>query len=188
MKTTIRVFVAWLPLALTIIGVCGLIYIAVQQNYRQSLNDPQIQMAEDDATALGSGATTTSIVPKQSIDVAASLAPWIAVYDSSGTPVASSGLLDGKIPVPPLGEFNLALAQGNNLPHDTWEPVSGVRIAAVIVPIPHNGGFVLVGRNMREVEDRETNLEAVVGIGMIVLLVSTFITKLFANGILKRWN
>jgi hypothetical protein len=145
-------------------------------------------MAEDASAALGSGASTISVVPTGSIDVAASLAPWVAIYDASGRPIASSGLLDGKIPVPPHGEFDLALAQGNNLPHNTWEPQSGVRIAAVIVPVPNNGGFVLVGRNMREVEDRESNLGMIVGIGMIVILFATFVAKLFANVILKRWN
>jgi len=37
----------------------------------------------------------------------------------------------------------------------TWQPRGGVRIAAVVVK--SQGGYVLAGRSLREVEKRETN-------------------------------
>ena len=49
MRFLVRVLVSWLPLAVASTGMCLLVYATVQQNYRQSLNDPQIQMAEDAA-------------------------------------------------------------------------------------------------------------------------------------------
>ncbi len=35
----------WIPLAAAITVVCGVIYVAVQQDIRMAANDPQIQMA-----------------------------------------------------------------------------------------------------------------------------------------------
>src|SRR3954465_13626820 len=95
----------WLPQALIITILCGLVYATVQQNYRQSLNDPQIQISEDAALQLSSGvhvvcesgASSTGLVVSayQSVpDIAQSLLPWIAVYDASGVPVAASGELN----------------------------------------------------------------------------------------------
>ena len=49
MNFFVRVFLKWLPLGVAVTLVCALIYATVQQNYRQSANDPQIQMAEDAA-------------------------------------------------------------------------------------------------------------------------------------------
>ena len=90
MKGITRSFIAWIPAAgIAIVGLCGLVYVAVQQDYRQSLNDPQIQMAEDAAAPLNAGAAPASLVTRGTtpINIAASLAPWIAVYDESGTPL-----------------------------------------------------------------------------------------------------
>ena len=191
MKFLIRVFLAWLPLAVAITGICLLIYATVQQNYRESLNDPQIQMAQDGAARLASGGVPADLVQRgvTPVDAASSLAPWIAVYDASGTPLESSAVLDGKPPMPPQGIFELAKAQGNNLPHNTWQPESGVRIALVVVPVTsgHSAGyFVAAGRNMSEVENREGQLSTFVGLAWLVLLVATFATKLFARVILRK--
>jgi hypothetical protein len=50
-----KVLKQWLPLAIAITLLCGLVYVAVQQEVRLSANDPQIGMAEDLAAALSHG-------------------------------------------------------------------------------------------------------------------------------------
>ena len=45
----------WLPLAVLTFAFCGLVYLAVQQDLRIGANDPQIQMAEDIASAITGG-------------------------------------------------------------------------------------------------------------------------------------
>ena len=47
--------ILWLPLGLVTLILCGLVNLAVQQNYRMSANDPQIQIAEDVADAVSQG-------------------------------------------------------------------------------------------------------------------------------------
>ena len=54
-KVLCQTFIAWLPFAIIIVIFSGLVYAIVQQNYRQSANDPQIQIAEDLATAISQG-------------------------------------------------------------------------------------------------------------------------------------
>ena len=84
MRFIVRAFLKWLPLGVAITLVCGLIYVTVQQNYRTSLNDPQIQMAEDAAALIDSGSSVQSVIPSGKVDLERSLSPWIGVYDSNG--------------------------------------------------------------------------------------------------------
>jgi hypothetical protein len=87
----------WLPIATAVTALCGLVHLAVQQELRQSANDPQIQLAQDAADAFARGGTADGVVPRSEIDVARSLAPFMIVYDDQGEAVASSGILHGQI-------------------------------------------------------------------------------------------
>ena len=92
----------WIPLAFIICCFCGLAYLTVQQAYRQSANDPQIQIAEDSAAILSSNASTSSILPTGTVNIAESLAPFIVIYDNAGNPIAGNGILDNALPSLPL--------------------------------------------------------------------------------------
>jgi hypothetical protein len=157
-----------------------------QQVLRQGANDPQIQMATDLATVLnkygvndglGQGALMNN---GGVVDMDRSLAPFLIVYNDQGQPVGSNAQLNGQTPAPPAGVFDhVRLHEEERV---SWQPVlgreHGVRIAAVVVRV--NGpqpGFVLAGRNMREVEAREAQvgrLALLTWIGMMgVILVGT---------------
>ncbi len=143
-----------LPLFLTadivVTIVLGFTGVAVQQSLRQSANDPQIQAVE----SLVKATTTPKVEP---IDISTSLGTFFIVVDKDLKPIAYSGMLDGKTPVPPAGVFDYVKTHGEN--RVTWEPKKGVRIAAVIMKMNgENTGYALVGRSLREVEKRETLL------------------------------
>ncbi|MDE1925103.1 MAG: hypothetical protein KGH79_02900 [Patescibacteria group bacterium] len=170
-NTWLEPLVWWAYAAVAVTGMCTLVYSAVQQNYRQSLNDPQIQMAEDAAAALAGGAQIDQAIPAGKVDIANSLAPWVAFYNSTGAPLLSSGQLGGAPPQLPAGVFdtsqwsNLIIGHHlNSAPANenrfTWQPEDGVRQAVVLVHLdgPAVYGFVAAGRNMREVEGRESQL------------------------------
>lgn len=186
-----RAFGVWVPIAVVITGVFAFGYWAVQQNYRQSLNDPQIQMAEDAAVYLANDYTPAALVPRgvSPVDIATSLAPWIAVYDASGTPLESGAVLDGSPPRLPTGVFDTSTWRKfiighhlNTAPQNedrfSWQPRADVRQAIVLVSFnaPHGIGFVAAGRNMREVEAREAALAggatALWGMTMLASLVA----------------
>ncbi len=173
----------WLPLAIGISGVAVLVYGVIQQSYRQSLNDPQVQIAEDGAAILSHGGVPAELVSRSArrVDAMTSLAPWISVLDASSTPLESSAVLSGKPPVPPQGALDAARANAGKdttQPYEnriTWEIASGTRIALVILWVPQQDRYVIAGRNMREVELREWALGRDIMIGWITTLIMTLV-------------
>ena len=152
-----------------LIVIFGSMYGLVQQTQRNAADMPQIQLAEDTAAALDSGAKPASLT-KDHVDMSASLASFIEIYNRSGQPVSGSGYLDGTLPAIPLGV--LQAANGTEYHRVTWQPASHVRIAAVTVSA-HNY-YVLSGRSLKEIErnENQTFLLALVG-GFIAWLVLT---------------
>lgn len=172
-------------MAVIITGCSGLIYIAVQQDLRQSANDPQIRMAEDAAAKLASGQQVQIIVPKEKVDIAKSLAPYIIVFDATGKPIASSAQLDGLTPTIPPGVFDYVRQHGED--RITWQPQPGVRSAVVVTQFQGpNSGFVLAGRSLREVEIREDNILHIVELGCIAMLLISLLATAIIFKVLHR--
>ncbi|MGE5222720.1 MAG: hypothetical protein ACM3PY_09790 [Omnitrophica WOR_2 bacterium] len=175
----------WLALAAAITAICGLIYLAVQQNFRMGANDPQIQIAEDAAYRLANGESAASLVPAQSVDIARSLSPYLIIYDRDGKPIASNALLHSQVPQLPAGVLDYTRQAGED--RISWQPEPGVRSAAVIVAIQgSSGGFVLAGRSLREVENRENNLTLIIGLGWAVTLLGTLALTILIEAFLFR--
>ncbi len=166
-----NIFRVWLPFAVVTCAFSGLAYTTVQQSERQAANDPQIQMAEDAAAALNGGATVDSVIPKMQVEMSTSLAPFVVLYDNDGKPAAGSGLLNGQMPDYPKGALDSAKGSGEN--RVTWQPTATVRIASVVVP--YHEGFVMAGRNMREVEIRESQTGMFAGLAGLLALIVTFV-------------
>lgn len=184
MKDTRDILSAWLPVAVAISGVCALMLLVVQQDYRSSLNDPQIQIAEDSARVVEAGVNPKTLAPQGvGTEISASLATWVAFYGTDHAPQASTGLLHGVIPTIPSGAFDTAKKDGEN--RITWEPEPGVRQAIVVVPAGDKG-FVVAGRGMSAVEERESQLSRDILIGWIVILLITFLSYLWAGEIARR--
>lgn len=179
MKTILNRF---LPFAVVITAFCALAYATVQQAYRQGANDPQIQMARDAAYALEHGKTIEQVVPSDVVDMDRSLAPFLIVYNMDEQPVAASGLLNGFKQTVPNGVLGYAREKGEN--RVTWQPQPGTRIAAIIVPF--KDGYVLAGRNLREVEIREAQTTQFAGMTWVLAMAATLIVIAFGEKFLKE--
>ena len=180
------VFLSWVPLAIAVTLLCGVVYAAVQQSYRQGANDPQVQMATDAATALGGGQPASAVVPAAKVQMASSLAPYLIVYDDAGRVVAASVELNGATPPLPPGVLDAARARGED--RVTWQPASAVRSAAVVVR--YGGaqpGFVLAGRSLREVEARVDQLTLMIGAAWVITLGATLAAVAVSVAIGMRW-
>jgi len=168
---------SWLPLAVAIIVVSGLVYIVAQQNYRLSANDPQIQIAQDIAAALTKGeAQSNAIVPSApASEMAPSLSTFVAIYSATGTPVGSSAALDGQLPT--IAENILVATKKTGENRVTWQPKPGIRIAAVITSFtsPTESGFVLVGRSLKETDNRIAQVGIISAIATLVALLLSFL-------------
>ena len=111
-----------------------------------------------------------------------SLAPFIVTFDPAGQVLATDGQLDGRDPVPPKGVLDAA--QQNPPNAVTWEPRAGVRIASVTVP--WQGGTVLAGRSLRDVERQVDNILLVAAAGWAVTLAALAVTALVAAWLWPR--
>lgn len=167
----------WMLLVIGLSCVLGIVYWVVQQDMRVGANALQAQIAEDTVTRLNTHKQLT--FSQESIDIAKSLSPFIITFDLNGNVRSSEAVLDGKTPIVPPGVFAYTKTFGED--RLTWQPKDDVRIAAVIVP--YNNGFVLAGRNLREVEKQEDQLMRQIVLGWTATVGITFVASLI---LLKR--
>jgi hypothetical protein len=181
----LRVFLYWLPSAFVITVLAGLLYGAVQQSFRQTANDPQIQIAEDAAAQLESGQSVQAVVGGAKVDMARSLAPFLIVYDDAGNVLAASVQLNGATPELPPGVFTSVRQAGED--RLTWQPQKGVRSATVITRyVGSKPGFVLAGRSLREVEKREDQLRLFASVAWLGGLAGSLVLWAFALAVIDR--
>jgi len=184
----VKIFWLWLSFAAVVTIMCGLVYLLVQQDIRQSANYPQSQIAEDVTSSVGSGGSSL-------VDISRSLAPFFTIFDATGNVVQSNAVLNGSTPVPPHGVFSYAQAQANGEDRFTWQPQADVRVAAVLVYHPGNTGgatstsagfFVLSGRSLRDVEILESRLAGDTFFAWLSGLVVMFILSIFVAKTFSR--
>ena len=171
MLIILKIIKKWLPIAIATAGLCALVYLTVQQSMRMGANDPQIQMAEDAASSLNTGASVDSVVPSTKVEIANSLAPFVIVFDESGKVLASSATLHGAVPAYPAGVLDYVRKNGQD--RVTWQPEAGVRMATVVTP--YKSGFVMTGRSLTEIEKRESQVESLSGLAMLGIWATTLI-------------
>jgi hypothetical protein len=109
----------WVPLAVAQMVLALIVYSVVQQDIRQSANEPQIELAESAASRLSSDEPVQTVLPARSVDLSGSLAPFVIVYDGAGTVLASSASLQGQTPRLPsgtLGSVTRGLESGSRAP------------------------------------------------------------------------
>lgn len=168
------ILIKFVPFGVAITLILGTVYLVVQQNYRLSANDPQIQIAEDAENALKEGKSAKNsddLIEK--IDIEKSLATYMIEYDKTGALVIGNGYVDGKNAELPRGVYDYAKQHGED--RFTWQPKKGVRSAGVLVYYKgKNEGFVFAGRSLRETEKRIDLLTKQVGLAWFLTLLSTF--------------
>jgi hypothetical protein len=163
----------WLVLAFITTILSLLVYTSVQQVYRQSANDPQIEIASNVVDGLNLAVTPDKIIGNANFDLGKSLSPVVIIYDDSKKVLASAGKLDGSVPTPPQGVFDHVTVDHQN--RLTWQPKPGVRLATIIAK--YDKGYVLVSRSLRETEDRVQKLGTMVGLAWIISILGTLIVS-----------
>jgi hypothetical protein len=185
MRTFRAILRAWLPLAVAVTCVCGLVYVTAQQMLRLGANEPQVQVAQDWAAALEEGASPDSIGNAGKVDIAVSLSTFLAVYDDAGKLLTTSGELRGAAPVLPAGVLDYARNHGEN--RVTWQPEPGVRIAAVVEryggPKP---GFMVAARSLRETERRDDLLMQLSALAWLATLGATWVAVVAVQLVLRE--
>lgn len=170
MKRFVKILKKWFPLGVAVTLLCGIVYVTIQQTYRMEANDPQVQIAEDIRATLEQGTKPEQIVGQTKVDIGTSLDTFVDIYGADKNIVASSATLNGTVTSIPTGVLDAATKKGET--RVTWQPQKGVRIAAVVTK--YKDGYVLVGRNLREVESRVSKHGFNILIGWAVTMAATF--------------
>jgi len=175
-----QLFKSWFAYAAAITLICGIIYITVQQGYRQSANDPQFQLAEDAANAISKGAEPKVVVGAgPAIEISQSLSPFLIIYNSNGSIAAGNATLDGNTPKLPQGVIDGA--SRNGMKAVSWQPREGVRQATV--SIRAKGYVVVAGRSLRITEERISMLGQQVAFGWFMSLIGMAVILFMINAI-----
>ncbi len=179
-----NIFISFFPFFVAITLAYALIYVIVQQTYRQAANDPQIQLAEDTANSLSAGNSINPGAFDSKVDIDKSLAAFIMVFDKDGKLIASTAVENGEEPTFPRGAIK-ASDDGEN--RVTWQTAKGARSATVTVPFKNKtmSGYVMVGRSLKEVEDRIHGFAKIIGIAWIITLGATFISLVISKSFSK---
>jgi hypothetical protein len=171
-------FLTHFAVAIIVTGIFLTIYATVQQVHRSNANDPQLQLARDIENKISNNKPYDQLLPSDSIDISTSLGNFVTLYNSSGVPVQSTGMIDGRLPQLPAGAFDFTKNRKEDV--FTWQPRTGVRIAAVLEATPV--GFVAVGRSLHEVEVREGNL-----VNMVIIAWVACMAVILLHWIIQTW-
>lgn len=186
LKKIIEFLKYFLPFLVLATALCGLSFVLVQQSIRQGAYDPQVQVSEEITNDLSAGRDPKSLTVSMKTDVAKSLAPYIIIFDDQGKEVASSVQLDGKTPTVPGGVFEYVRLHGQD--RFTWQPKVGIRSAVVVsrYKSDKDSGFILVGRSMREVENRIERILKLTGLAWLVTVGALFVVCGFFTFLLPK--
>lgn len=146
----------WLTAMLVVTIFSLTLYAVAQQNYRQNANDPQIQIAEDTAALLLNPHGESDYLTPAVIDIGQSLRPFTIVYDGGNNYYSGNAQLHGTPPSIPTGVIETARRDGQD--RVTWQPEPNLRFAVVAATQRSSGLVVVVGRSLREVENRISQL------------------------------
>ncbi len=175
----------WLPLAAGLTVLCGLIYVAVQQNLRLSTNAIPAQVAQAAASKLSSGVEVSDLRDSEDIEISQSLLPFLMVYDEAENQEYSSAVLNGEKPNLPAGVLDYVRIHGSD--RITWQPEVGVRAALVILHLENDkGGFVVGGQSLRETENTIDSIGLVILLGWIAVVACTFLIQVVLTWINEK--
>jgi len=144
----------WLAIVGASTLTLGASYVMIQQSNRMSADDLPLMLSQQVKSSLEAGASATDIVASQKINLKTDASAFVIITDSSKHVLASSVILDGQTPLPPVGVFKFTAEHGTD--HITWQPKDGVRVALRVSTYgksPHNG-FVLTGQSLKQTESR----------------------------------
>jgi len=149
-----RILILFLTLEVIVCAFCLLVYVSVQQTYRNNADDPQIQIARELKLKYSKSGLDSLSDAKDKIEISSSsISPFYVIYDENAKPVSSNALLYNNMPQLPLGVFRAAKENGEN--KISWQPYQGLRFATVIEHITGKfNGYILSGRSLLETEKR----------------------------------
>ena len=167
----------WIAGAALITLAAAAAWLGYGVSLRSGGDQQPLRLATQAASRLEAGSPPASILPP-AINMAASPAPFVMVFDRRHHALASSGRLNGRIPVLPGAVLAWAARHGED--RITWEPQPGLREAAIIEPYGQpRRGFVLAAQSLHTISARQRTLTWSIACCWLAALTLSFqITRL----------
>ncbi len=160
----------WIPFAVTITCLCGLLYGVLQQNYRQSANTEPFAIATELAYQLDNDQYKEN--GYGDIDVEHTTTSFTVIIDRHGNVTHTNAKPNSYVEDIPEGVLQYSDIHGQNIV--TRETRAGIRIATVV--IPYSNGYVVVGKNLSETERVIGQLGIQIVLGWIITLFLSFVS------------
>lgn len=173
---------AWIPFAIPITLLSGVVFGVGQHIVRSQAYDPQVAMAIDAVDAMDKEQPPAALLSTNVVEIGTSLSPFVMIYDPQGKLVISSARLSGVTPNIPAGVFEAAKDNGDE--RLAWEPAPGVRQALVVRQ--SKAGFVAVGRSLSEAEARQRTILLLTAAGWAASLLTSFVSVFLAVRLGKK--
>jgi hypothetical protein len=172
---------AWLAIVGVTTLVLGAAYTMAQQSTRLSADDLPLTTAQVAKQELQSGSDSKDIVPTLKTNLRNDTSVFMIITDGTQHVLASSAVLDGRTPLPPKGVFDFTNLHGSD--HFTWEPASGVRVAARATTYGQapSSGFIITGQSLKPFEDRITTFGWIALAAWIASLAWSFLLILLPH-------
>ena len=161
-----RRIVPWLAAAAVVSALFATMYGVAQQIERQGASDAPERLATQIASQLSSQSIDELDVSTH-VDLASSEALFFVIYDSSDTPVAGTGYLNGSLATVPRGVIASTRSSG----HDrvSWQTPSGLRFATV--ELKAGDKVVVAGQSLAPSETRTISLARWIGAAWLATLL-----------------
>lgn len=170
-KKLSSVVLHWLPLASVIVMLGFVGYGLSQFVVRSSVDETPAQIAVNISDAIKAGTPVAELIPANAqSDLATEFAPFVILYDGTGTPISSTAILEKSIPI--ISKNTLEKSKKTGESRITWEPKKDVRLAIVIKPFPgEESGYILSGKSLHEADIRIKSLCNIATTGTIATLI-----------------
>jgi|GEM_PF-1815001 len=150
--------------------------VAYQQVLRLDADRQPTHLVSAAETQLAQGQDTSTLLTAPHSEISSNIwlegtAPFTAVYDAAGEPIAGDATLHGTLPQPPKGIFAYLREHGHH--KVTWQPELGIRVALVGQHLP-DGRFVLAGQSLIRSETREVQFHS-----LLLWIWAAMITAVF---------
>lgn len=164
----------WTAGVLLITLAAGTVWLGYGLSLRTGGDRQPLQLVARAAGQLTTGAPPGSVLPPV-INMASNPAPFVIVYDPQHHVLASSGRLGGRTPALPAGVLAWVASHGQD--RITWQPVPGLREAAIIEPYlgPHPG-FVLAAQSLQTISAQQRSLTWSLACIWLAALTLSFLT------------
>lgn len=170
----------FLPYAVTITLLCGLLFLTLQQTLRLGANEPLVQLSLELSNRLSKEQEIPHQFPANKIDISKSISPFFYVYDVNRQFIGTTASINGEEVQIPKGVLEAARKNGQR--RVTWQPAKDVRAALVVVHFKgQSEGFVATGRNLQETEALIFKLQVLIGFGWIITLLFVFVSWVWAR-------